>query len=334
MSQTVDSTGKLDTLVRALNLIPYFQAHPDRSLMEAAKDLGRDPASLYEEIQRLACCGVGRWPEELVDLKADWSKVSIANSQGMDRPLRLTPTEAGALLLTLESLEAVPGLADRAAVMSAARKLRDIMGDRAVAIFDSLAAEDPAEATPQELLREAIAGGHRVAFTYRSQSSDTTRRRVVDPAKIFVTGGETYLTAWEEEAGRHKNFRADRMSDIEILDESAQPHLDSLPFDEKDPFGYRMIADQADLLIHPEHTWIADYFPITLGEVAADGYVHARMPVGSKDWFIRFALGQADRLRVIGPQVLVEEVSRRAASALTAYDQGPTFDTNRTCLER
>jgi len=334
MSQTPDSPGKLDTLVRALNLIPYFQAHPNRSLMEAAKDLGRDPASLYEEVQRLACCGVGRWPEELVDLQADWSRVSIANSQGMDRPLRLTATEAGALLLTLESLEAVPGLADREAVVSASRKLRGIMDDRAVAIFDSLAVDDPAEATPQENLREAIAGGVRVAFIYRSQSSDTTRRRVVDPAKIFVTGGETYLTAWDAEAGRHKNFRADRMSDIELLDVPAEPHLDSLPFDEKDPFGYRMIADQADLLIHPDHTWIADYFPVTLGEEAEDGFVHARMPVGSQEWFIRFALGQADRLRVVGPQALVDEVSRRATSALTAYDQGPTFDTNRTCPER
>ena len=96
MSRSTDSAGKLDSIVRALNLLPYFQAHPDRSLMEAAKDLGRDPAELQEEINRLRCCGVGTWPEELVDLEADWTRVSITNSQGMDRPLRLTPTEAGA----------------------------------------------------------------------------------------------------------------------------------------------------------------------------------------------------------------------------------------------
>ncbi|NLP38391.1 MAG: WYL domain-containing protein [Corynebacterium pollutisoli] len=329
MSRSTDSAGKLDSIVRALNLLPYFQAHPDRSLMEAAKDLGRDPAELQEEINRLRCCGVGTWPEELVDLEADWTRVSITNSQGMDRPLRLTPTEAGALLLTLESLEGMPGLTDREAVISAAAKLRGIMDDRAVAIFDTLAVEDPAESTPQEVLREAVTAGRRVAFTYWSQSSDTTTRREVDPAKIFVTEGETYLTAWDRDAGQHKNFRADRMTDVEILPEPATPHLDELPFDPADPFGYRMIAAQAELLIQPQHTWLADYFPITLGETTADGRVHARMPVGSQDWFIRFALGQSDRLTVTGPEDLVAEVRRSAVAALTAYDQGSTFDSNR-----
>lgn len=334
MTRPTDSAGKLDTLVRALNLIPYFQAHPDRSLMEAAKDLGRNPAELHQEIQRLQCCGVGTWPEELVDLHADWTRVSIANSQGMDRPLRLTPTEAGALLLTLESLEAMSGLTDRAAVVSAATKLRRIMDDEAVAIFDSLSVEDPAESTPQEVLREAISAGRRVAFVYRSQSSDTTRHREVDPAKIFVTGGETYLTAWDGEAGQHKNFRADRMSEVEVLDELASPHLDTLPFDPDDPFGYRMIATQVNLLLEPDHTWLADYFPVTLGEVAADGRVHARMPVGSEEWFIRFALGQSDHLTVVGPESLVTEVRRRALQALEAYDQDAPFDPTRAFSER
>ena len=323
MSRPTDSTTKLERLVRSLNLIPYFQAHPGRSLMEASKDLGREPGELLEEIQRLQCCGVGTWPEELVDLEANWQRVSISNSQGMDRPLRLTPTEAGALLLTLESLEAMSGLTDREAVVSAAAKLRGIMDDEAVAIFDSLAADDPAESTAQEILREAISAGRRVAFTYRSYSSDTTRRREVDPAKIFVTGGETYLTAWDGEAGQHKNFRADRMSEVEILDQAASAHLDELPFDPQDPFGYRMIARQAELLIHPDHTWLADYFPITLEDVAPGEHVPARMPVGSREWFVRFALGQSDRLSVTGPAELVDEITRRARSALAAYHDTP-----------
>lgn len=325
MSRPVDSPGKLDTLVRALNLIPYFQAHPERTVLEAAKDLGREPAELIDELGRLACCGIGTWPEELVDLSASYQRVQITNSQGMDKPLRLTPTEAGALLLTLESLEATPGLTDREAVISAATKLRGILGEKAVAIFDSLAADDPAERTSQEILREAMEAGRKVRFTYLSISSDRLTTRVVDPARIFVTGGETYLTAWEESSGQHKNFRGDRMSQVVILDEPASPHLSSLPFDSDDPFGYRLIAEQADLLLHPDHTWLADYFPILLGEVAESGWVRARMPVGSKEWLIRFALGQSDRMVVAGPPILVDHVHRRATDALTAYDQGSKF---------
>lgn len=322
-----DSPGKLDTLVRALNLIPYFQAHPDRTVLEAAKDLGRDPAELIDELARLACCGVGTWPEELVELTASYQRVQITNSQGMDHPLRLTPTEAGALLLTLESLEATPGLTDREAVISAAAKLRGILGPEVAAIFDSIAADDPAERTSQEILREAMEAGRKVSFTYHSYASDSTGTRVVDPARIFVTGGETYLTAWEESSGQHKNFRADRMSGVTVLGEDSSPHLAKLPFDSDDPFGYRMIARQAELLLHPDHTWLTHYFPITLGEADEDadtgGWVRARMPVGSQEWLIRFALGQSDRLRVAGPPELVDEILRSAASALSAYDDAP-----------
>lgn len=325
MSRPVDSPAKLDTLVRALNLIPYFQAYPERTVLEAARDLGREPDRLIDELTRLACCGVGTWPEELVDLTATYKQVQITNSQGMDRPLRLTPTEAGVLLLTLESLEAMSGLTDREAVISAAAKLRGILGEETVAIYDSFAADDPAEHTSQEILREAMEAGRKLRFTYRSRSSDRTSTRVVDPARIFVTGGETYLTAWEETSGRHKNFRADRMSQVHILDEDSSPHLAALPFDVEDPFGYRRITEQAELLIHPEHTWLADYFPVTLGEVAEDGWVQARMPVGSKEWLIRFALGQSDRLKVTGPPELVAEVRGHAVAALTAYDQGSKF---------
>lgn len=325
MARFMDSPRKLDTLVRALNLIPYFQSHPERSVLEAAKDLGRDPAELIDELGRLACCGIGTWPEELVDLTASYQRVQIANSQGMDKPLRLTPTEAGALLLTLESLEATPGLIDRQVVISASLKLRSILDPKAVAIFDSLAEDDPAERTSQEILREALEAGRKVRFTYWSQSADSTSIRVVDPARIFVTGGETYLTAWEASSGQHKNFRGDRMTEVVILDEPATPHLARLPFDSDDPFGYRMITELADLLLHPDHTWLADYFPITLGEVdaAAGGWVRATMPVGSKGWLLRFALGQSDRLKVVGPEDFVEDLQRAASLALAAYDDAP-----------
>ncbi|RNE49145.1 helix-turn-helix transcriptional regulator [Corynebacterium alimapuense] len=320
MPRPIDSPAKLDTLVHLLNIIPYFQAHPERSVMEAAKDLGREPGALLADLHRLSCSGVGNWPEELVDLHADYRRVTISNSQGMDRPLRLTPTEAGVLLLTLESLEAMSGLTDRKAVISAAKKLREILDPKAVAVFDSLAAEDVAETSAQLVLRQALENNQRVNFNYRSVSSDTVRSRVVDPVRIFVNGGETYLTAWEESSGQHKHFRADRMSDMRALDEPSSPHLDQIPFDQHDPFSFLDIPEKAQLLMRAEATWLADYYPITLGRIREDSRVEASMPLGSTEWFIRFALGQADRLEVIGPAHLAQQVRLRTSIGLSTYN--------------
>ena len=55
-----DGSLKLQALVRSLNLIPYFKNHPDKTPMEAAKDLSMDLGELKEALDRLFCSGTGR----------------------------------------------------------------------------------------------------------------------------------------------------------------------------------------------------------------------------------------------------------------------------------
>ncbi|WIM73572.1 WYL domain-containing protein [Corynebacterium suedekumii] len=77
------------------------------------------------------------------------------------------------------------------------------------------------------------------------------------------------------------------------------------------------------LLVRADATWLADYYPLELGQDRGDGMVEARMPVGSAEWFIRFVIGQSDRLTVTAPADLVEQVRHRAEAGLTAYDERP-----------
>lgn len=202
---------RIDELTRQLNLLPYFQRHPDRTVMEAARDFGLQPAEIMEDLNRLWMCGLpGLLPGDLVELEHSYTSVKIHNAQGMDKPLRLTPTEAGVLLLTLESLENLPGLTDQEAVVSAAEKLRRIMGDYTTAVYDSVAdGEDDGDNATLSVLRDAMQQNKQVCFTYHSHSSDTTKLRQVSPARIFTHEGEAYVRAWEEESGDHRNFRID-----------------------------------------------------------------------------------------------------------------------------
>lgn len=316
---------RLSDLVRMLNLIPYFESHPERSVMEAARDLGRAPTEIMDDLTRLWCCGLpGHMPDELVDFDLNYRRVKVRNNQGMDQPLRLTRTEAGALLLTLESLENVPGLTNRDAVISAASKLRGIMGEETAAVYDSIGENAVEESLTVQHLREALETGHQVSFDYRSASSDTRRRRTVSPARLFTHEGATYLTAWDDSAEpepAHRNFRADRMGEPELLTEQSTPHAGELAFNAADPFDYGGVDLRADLLIYPDATWLAEYYPIELGEKTPAGLIQATMPVGSVDWFLRFAVGQSDRFTVIGPTTIRDALRHRAKKAASAYDQ-------------
>ena len=323
-----DHSRKLQALVRSLNLLPYLRNHPGLTPMEAAEDLGMTPPELKDAVDRLFCSGVGRNTEDLIDLSFSYRDgIEIYNDQGLTQALRLTPTEAGALLLTLESLEAMPGLVDTAAVQSAAAKLRDIMDVKTAAIYDSLATTDPEESDVQAALAQAVDRRVQVHFTYWSRSSNRETERTVDPARIFIVDGEPYLVAWDAHAGKtgkgeHRTFRLDRMSDVQVLDTPASPHLRELDFDPDAPFGLDHTG-MARLEIHQKFTWLAEQYDIRLGKDLGNGLIAATMPVGSESWFSRFALGQADRLRVVGPKKLVKVIAEHRERALSGYTQLP-----------
>lgn len=302
---------RMSDLVRALNLIPYFRAHPDHSLFEAARDLGLDHRQLVADLQRLHTSGVGTHTEELIDLvfNANRTAVTITEDQGMTAPLRLTATEVGALLLMLESLESQ--LIDTGAVTSAAQKLRSLMAERTSGIYDA----SPSEEDPDLVaVNEALAEGKRLAFRYWSASRDEFSDRSVDPAKLYLHQGRTYLAAWDPARGGHRNFRIDRIHDAHVLDDAAAPRLRQLP---DEPFDFQAVAT---LEVRADATWLADYHAITLGE-EHDGYFTATLPFGSPDWLVRFALSHGDRLRIVAPEELAAEVSRSARAGLARYDK-------------
>ena len=185
-----DSPEKLGQLVRALNLIPYLHQHPDATPMEIARNLGYPHTEVMEDLKRLQMSGVGKGPGEMIDLSADWTGITLIEDQGLNAPLRLTPTEANALLLTLESLETMPGLVDQTAVASAAQKLRDVMHDAGVPDSDHAETPGPARMVSQALTQRCM-----LEITYYSATSDTTRTRTVSPVGMFHRDGATYLSA-------------------------------------------------------------------------------------------------------------------------------------------
>lgn len=316
--------GKLEALVRWLNLVPYFTNHAESSLMEAADNLGVDARELKQLMQTLTCVGVGQYHGELFDMEVDYKGVHIIDDLGLNQPLRLTPTEASTFLLTLEALEEMPGLVDAEAVKSAAAKLRASMDEKASAIYDSLAITDPEEIQYRGQLADAIARRVQVRLTYWSASRDATSTRVVDPVSIFLNEDDAYLRAWQEDLGERRTFRIDRIQSLEVLDTPVNPAVTPEEFDAADPFGLRSDSGSdaiAELAIHPEFTWLAEYHDIALGETLENGWVAATMPIGTVEWFTRFALGQADRILVKGPENVANAISVAASAARDLYTQ-------------
>ena len=72
---------------------------------------------------------------------------------------------------------------------------------------------------PMSLLRQAIDAQRKLRFGYRRADGLATRR-VVHPLGLFFWGGGWSLGAWCELRGEFRNFRLDRMTDLELLAET------------------------------------------------------------------------------------------------------------------
>ncbi|MGI9207836.1 MAG: WYL domain-containing protein, partial [Rhodococcus sp. (in: high G+C Gram-positive bacteria)] len=174
-------------LARLLNLVPYFQAHPGISAAEAARDLGVTPKQIMDDLNQLWVCGLpGYGPGDLIDLSFSEDSIVVTFTAGIDRPLRLTSTEATALLVALRSLLEMPGVVEPAAAQSAIAKIEAAAGTAATAHTPDGAGAAVTENPVAGRVRDAVRRGRALHLTYYSASRDSVSERVVDPIRIVL----------------------------------------------------------------------------------------------------------------------------------------------------
>ena len=304
-------------LVRLLNMVPYFQANPRVSHAKAAADLGVTRRQLVIDINQLFMCGLpGYGPGDLIDFAHSEDYIEVTFSAGMDRPLRLTSTEATGLLVALRALADVPGVVDPAAARSAIAKIEAAAGSAEPAGAQSGAEESAAAAA----VRAAVHDQRALALEYHSASRDAVSRRVVDPIRVLLVGDQSYLEAWSREAEGVRLFRFDRILDAEVLDEPAAPPR---PAVDAPPHTALFDADpslpSATLRISPAAAWMLEYFPMRVVAELPDGRCEVQMTYAAEDWMARQLLGFGADVEVLAPESLAGRVRRAAAEALAAY---------------
>src|SRR3954469_14505142 len=196
-----------DRLGRLLNLVPYLLARPGIDVTEAAGDLGVSDRQLREDLELLWVCGLpGYGPGDLIDMAFDGDRVTITYDAGIDRPLRLTPDEALALVVALRMLAETPGTANKEAVERALAKIESAAGDLADA---PVAVRLPSESGKLDGIRDAVERRHALHLTYYTAARDETTQRVVDPLRVLMVGGRAYLEAWCRRAEATRMLRGD-----------------------------------------------------------------------------------------------------------------------------
>ncbi len=313
-------------LTRLLALISYLSDHPGVPVPEVAAHFGVSEAQVLSDVNLLWVSGTpGYLPDDLIDFSYDAYEsgvLTLTDSRGMHRPLRLGAIEAIALLAAVRSIEQMPGVPGQSAVTSVAAKLAAAAGEAAAAASAvDVRLARPAVAAHLERLRTAIQDGRAVHLRYVS-GADVVTDRDVDPGALLHDGERWYLRAWCHRAQEIRHFRLDRVLAVTVLESTAEhPELagpDVAASAEPVLAGTDL---EVSLEIAARARWIAESLPVESVEELVGGWLRVRLRVVTETWVRSLVLGLGADVRRVEPQWLADAVADAAVGALAAYER-------------
>jgi proteasome accessory factor C len=329
---TPPSPTSADRLQRLLALVPYVTSRKVVGLADTAAAFGVSERELVDDLNLLWCVEL-RTPVPYcpIDLSYEGGEIEVSQAEPVGRPLRLGVDEASALLVALRMLaeigQAGPelGLADTSALSRAIAKLEAAAGEAAAASTQVAVQVSPyAERDVAGPVRDALDSGRRVHISYYVPARDEATERDVDPMRVLVVEGRTYLEGWCRRAESVRLFRLDRVLAIDVLDVPAEIPPQAEPLD-VDQGLFRPSPDDLRVVIElsPRGRWVAEYYPCESVTDLGDGRLRVVLRTPDVTWVRRLGLGLGEDGRVIEPASLAAEVREAAAAALVAYADTP-----------
>ena len=314
-------TPATDRLQRLLALVPYVVSRKVVGLAETAAAFGVSERELVDDLNMLWCVEL-RSPDPYcpIDLSYEGGEIVVSEAESIDRPLRLGVDEASALLVALRMLAEVPGLGDRSALSRTIAKLEAAAGAAGAVSAQVAVQVDDRGARNAAQVRDALARGRRLHMSYYVPGRDEATERDVDPMRLLVVEGRTYLEGWCLRAEAVRLFRLDRVLALDVLDEPASvpPQAQQRDLDQG---LFRPSADdvRVELELSVAGRWVAEYFPCEEVTELGDGRLRVALRTPDTRMVRRLALRLGEDGRVTAPAGLAAEIREDAAAALAQY---------------
>src|SRR6266576_3482512 len=299
-----------DRLQRLLALVPYVVSRKAVGLSETAAAFGVSERELVDDLNMLWCVEL-RAPDPYcpIDLSYEGGEIVVSQAESMDRPLRLGVDEASALLVALRMLAevgqvaSVPSLAEGSALSRTIAKLEAAAGEAAAPSAQvAVQVDRHAERSVAAQLHEALATGRRVHLSYYVPGRDEATERDVDPMRLLVVEGRTYLEGWCRRAEGVRVFRLERVLGLAVLPDAAQVPAGAQPRDlDQGLFRPSDSDERVTVELTPNGRWVSEYYPCEETTELGEGRLRVTLRTPDTRWVRCLALRLGDDGAVIGP---------------------------------
>ncbi|KNB49719.1 helix-turn-helix transcriptional regulator [Streptomyces caatingaensis] len=315
----------IDQTRRMLSLVTYLRERPGARVADVARAFGITEDELIGDLDVLPMCGTSFRGGDLLDIDTDgdriWWHNPDASGTSTGEPLRLAADEATALLVAARAVATLPGLreSDRNALVRATAKIEAAAGEAAGA-SSRLSVTFESEGGVFADVDRAIAERRRLWVRYYSPARDELTEREVDPIRLFAVG-HTYMEAWCRLSEARRTFRLDRVAEIRLLDEPADPP----PVEPRDLSAglVQPAAEDPEVVVEvgPGGRWVAEYYPHDSAEELPDGGLRITLRTPDPASLRRLALRLGRDGRIVSPPELAASAREAAREALAAYGE-------------
>jgi proteasome accessory factor C len=315
-------------LQRLLALVPYVVSRKVVGLAETAAAFGVSERELVDDLNLLWCVEL-RSPDPYcpIDLSYEGGEIVVSQAESMDRPLRLAVDEASALLVALRMLAEIgqvasmPGPDQGQALNRTIAKLEAAAGEAGTPSTQvAIQVDKIVQQAVLDQLRDALAGRRRVHLSYYVPGRDEATERDVDPMRLLIVEGRTYLEGWCRRADAVRLFRLDRVLSLDVLDVAAEVPAGAEPKD-VDQGLFQPSAEDLNVVIElaPLGRWVSEYYPCDSIEELGDGRLRVTLRTPDPGWVRRLALRLGENGRIVAPAGLAAQIREDASAALAQY---------------
>jgi proteasome accessory factor C len=228
-------------------------------------------------------------------------------SDNFDRPARLLPVEAKALIAAIDLIgEHIP----EGSLQSAREKIVAALGEDPMEQGLQVAPPASDDSDVARLISRAITGRRLIEIEYYKENEDEISQRKVEPYALTNGREGWYVASFDPERDGVRHFRLDRIKKATVSDERFQPRPEVDPAAEVDGWlrtGEVEASRSARVWVAPERArWAREARRVV--EERADGSVVVELSFAGVDWLVREILREAGDAAVLEPEDAREAV--------------------------
>jgi proteasome accessory factor BC len=281
------------------------------SIAEVCERLQLSEEELREDVNVLNVVNFGGGSYVLyAEIKEEEGEIEVdpePYSDNFDRPARLLPVEAKALVAAIDLIgEHIP----EGSLTSAREKIVAALGEDPMEQGLQVAHATSEDSEVARLVSRAIVEHRLIELDYYKENEDEFSQRTVEPYALTNGREGWYVASFDPEKNEMRHFRLDRIKRAVVSEEAFEPRPQVDPAAEVDGWmrtGEVLASRTARVWISPERArWAREQRRVV--EELSDGSMVVELSFAGTDWLVREVLKEAGDAAVLEPEDAREAV--------------------------